>query len=346
MQTNNFKNNDEEIEKKINPYNFNNRLIRKLDVENLLHRYRIYQNINNLELYQQAFVHESYSWPYIKETMKNDSIEIVEKPEGAIELQPVSYETLEFLGDRYANAAVAHYLILRFPDSAEGFLSDINSKLISAKGYSKLARTLNFGPLILASRHQDEKNNVRDDDDVLCDVFEAFIGALYRDFSETQTSIGHLTGSEFGCGPGFLVVHKLIFNLLEDDNTDIDFTELILKQTNYKSKINTYFQKHLKSKVEYRIDYKDSTPTGTVIFISLRDHMGKIYGFGYGNGTKKVEQKAARDALIRLNQIIVDPESEDEDNNNIDLEPYTEMIENYFTRFRNNGNNNNMIGFT
>lgn len=322
---------NQEQEKRINPYNFNNKLITKLDIENLLHKYGIYQNINNLELYQRAFVHESYSWPYIRETIRNDNVEIVEKPEGAIELQTDSYETLEFLGDRIANAAVAHYITLRYPDTNEGFLSDLNGKLISARGYSKLARTLNFGQYILLSRHQDEKNNGREDDDILCDVFEAFISALYRDFSENQTAIGYLTGSEFGFGPGFLVAHKFIFNLLEDEGTDIDFVELILRQTNYKSKVNTYFQKHLKSKVTYQVDYKDLTPSGTINFVSLRDSNGKIYGFSYGSNVKKTEQRAAKDALIRLNQIQDDDEQDD--SNDFDLEPYQEMIDNYFSRF-------------
>jgi ribonuclease-3 len=325
----------EEFEKKINPYNFNNKLITKLDIENLLHKYGIYQNINNLELYQRAFVHESYSWTYIKDTIRNDNIEIVEKPEGAIELKPESYEALEFLGDRIANAVVAHYLTLRYPNSNEGFLSDLNGKLISAKGYSKLARTLNLGQYILLSRHQDEKNNGREDDDILCDVFEAFICALYRDFSENQTAIGYLTCSEFGFGPGYLVAHKFIFNLLEDEGTDIDFVELIIKQTNYKSKVNTYFQKHLKLKVSYQLDYKDLTPSGTINFVSLRGSDGKIYGFSYGSNVKKIEQRCAKDALIRLNQI--QPNDDDDDKqylNEFDLEPYQEMIDNYFQRFQ------------
>lgn len=326
--------NNEEQEKRINPYNFNNKLITRLDIENILHKFGIYQNINNLELYQRAFVHESYSWPYIKEIISNDNIEITEKPEGTLELQPNSYETLEFLGDRIANAVVAHYITLRYPDTNEGFLSDLNGKLISARGYSKLARALNFGQYIILSRYLDEKHNGREDESILCDVFEAFISALYRDFSENQTAIGYLTGSEFGFGPGFLVAHKFIFNLLEHEGTDIDFVELILRQTNYKSKANTYFQKHLKSKVVYQLDYKESTPNGTINFVSLRDSNGKMYGFSYGSNIKKIEQRAARDALIRLRQIQDDSdEQEDSNSNDFDLEPFQEMIDNYFQRF-------------
>ena len=45
----------------VNPYNFNNNLLKPADINNLLHNYDIDLNITNLSLYQQSFIHKSYT---------------------------------------------------------------------------------------------------------------------------------------------------------------------------------------------------------------------------------------------------------------------------------------------
>ena len=52
---------DEIVSGYINPFNKVNKLITKNLVQNILKKYGIYQNINNLDLYQDAMVHESYT---------------------------------------------------------------------------------------------------------------------------------------------------------------------------------------------------------------------------------------------------------------------------------------------
>ena len=124
-----------------------------------MRRYGIFQNINNLSLYQQAFTHDSYSIPHTNEIMERDSVKLIDKPEGAIELQEMSYQRLEFLGDRVVNLIIAFYLFERYPQQNEGFMTKIYSKIVDCKGLSRLARKVNFGQFILISRHLDEKNN-------------------------------------------------------------------------------------------------------------------------------------------------------------------------------------------
>jgi ribonuclease-3 len=321
-----LKDKDEEIldEKKINPYNFNNRFIKKSEIENILRRYGIFQTIHNLALYQQAFTHDSYCWDHANQIMNRDSVQIVDKPEGAIELQDASYQRLEFLGDRVINLIISLYLFQRYPGQKEGFLTKIYSKIVDCKGLARLARKVNFGQYLLVSRHLDEKNNARDKDNILEDSFEAFIGALFYDFNTKLNGFGYLTSSEFNSGPGFQICQKFILNLIEDEETGIDFVELISKDSNYKQMINTYFQK-FNIKAKYQTTRNENIyimENGQIIFgcevedpptdfafsdriwwIQLKDTNGKIYADSVGRDKQQTEQLAARKALISLGRL-------------------------------------------
>ena len=315
-------NKDKEIEdKKINPYNFNNRSIKKNEIENILRRYGIFQNINNLSLYQQAFTHDSYSIPHTNEIMERDSVKLIDKPEGAIELQEISYQRLEFLGDRVVNLIIAFYLFERYPQQNEGFMTKIYSKIVDCKGLSRLARKVNFGQFILISRHLDEKNNARNKDKYLEDCFEAFIGALFYDFATKLNASGYVTAADFIIGPGFQICQKFLVHLIEDEETGIDFVELIGKDRNYKQKINTYFQT-FSLKGKYQIIKNDNIyilNDGEVVFgaefdeqptnysyqdriwwVSLKDNHDKTYATAYGREKQQTEQKCAFNALIKL----------------------------------------------
>jgi dsRNA-specific ribonuclease len=307
--------------KKINPYNFNNRFIKKNEIENILRRYGIFQTINDLTLYQQAFTHDSYCWTQTNEIMERDEVDIVDKPEGAIELQNISYQRLEFLGDRVINLIIAFYLFERYPKQNEGFLTKIYSKIVDSKGLAKLARKVNFGQFILFSRHLDEKNNARNKDKYLEDCFEAFIGALFYDFATKLNASGYVTAADFIIGPGFQICQKFIVNLIEDEETCIDFVELIGKDRNYKQKMNTYFQTFgLKGK--YTVDKNENIyilNEGEIVFgsesddppnkysyqdriwwVSLKDNQDKLYGSAYARERQQAEQKCAFLSLVKL----------------------------------------------
>ncbi len=322
-------NNDEE--KKINPYNFNNRFIKKNEIENILRRYGIFQTVNDLSLYQKAFTHDSYCWNHTNEIMERDEVKIVDKPEGAIELQTVSYQRLEFLGDRVINLIIAFYLFERYPEQNEGFLTKIYSKIVDSKGLAKLARKVNFGQYILFSRHLDEKNNARNKDKYLEDCFEAFIGALFYDFATKLNASGYVTAADFIIGPGFQICQKFIVNMIEDEETGIDFVELIGKDRNYKQKMNTYFQSFgLKGKYtiekneniyimdEGEIIFGDEQPAkysyqDRIWWVSLKDNQDRLYGTAYAREKQQAEQKCAYLSLLKLGRekYLNDPDFDD-----------------------------------
>ena len=89
------------------------------------------------------------------------------------------YERLEFLGDRVLGLVVAHWLIERFPD-AEGKLSQRLNALVTGEVCAEIGRELGV-PSHLRLGKQAQDDGVFQSDNVLGDVIEALIGALYLD---------------------------------------------------------------------------------------------------------------------------------------------------------------------
>jgi ribonuclease-3 len=89
------------------------------------------------------------------------------------------YERLEFLGDRVLGLVVADWLVERFPD-AEGKLSQRLNALVTGEVCAEIAREIGV-PSHLRLGKQAQDDGVFQSDNVLGDVVEALIGALYLD---------------------------------------------------------------------------------------------------------------------------------------------------------------------
>ncbi len=88
------------------------------------------------------------------------------------------YQRLEFLGDRVLGLVIAQMLFERYPDEAEGRLSHRLNSLVSGATCAEIGRAAGL------SSHMNLGKQARDDgaqesDNVLGDVIEALIGALY-----------------------------------------------------------------------------------------------------------------------------------------------------------------------
>ena len=108
----------------------------------------------NLALYEQALTHGSASATH--------------------------YERLEFLGDRVLGLIVADWLYERFPQEKEGQLSRRFNQLVAGDTCAAVARQIDVrAHLRLGKQARDD--GAIDSDNVLGDVMEALIGALYLD---------------------------------------------------------------------------------------------------------------------------------------------------------------------
>jgi ribonuclease-3 len=88
------------------------------------------------------------------------------------------YERLEFLGDRVLGLIIAAWLYELFPAEPEGKLSRRFNALVSGETCAEIARELEVGGMVILGK-QARDDGAADSDNVLGDIVEALIGALY-----------------------------------------------------------------------------------------------------------------------------------------------------------------------
>jgi dsRNA-specific ribonuclease len=144
----------------------------------------------------------------------------------------------------------------------------------------------------------DDLQNARDEDKILCDVFEAFIAAIYLDFNNDK----HGFLNSFISGAGYQVAELFLVNLIEDESSNLDITKFILDDHNYKNKIVKLIKRLFKYNPSYRVAKSDiSNSSGTIITVELiNPNTKEIISSGTGNNPKKAEQDASKNALIKL----------------------------------------------
>lgn len=119
-----------------------------------------FPKFKNKKLLNQAFIHRSY----LNETTQ--------------ELK--SNERLEFLGDSILSFVVSTHLFEKYPNYEEGTLTNLRSLLVNTKNLAGTANRLGFGALLKLSKGEEESKG-RQNQSLLADSFEAFIGALFLD---------------------------------------------------------------------------------------------------------------------------------------------------------------------
>lgn len=90
------------------------------------------------------------------------------------------YQRLEFLGDRILGLVIADMLYRRYSDEAEGRLSHRLNALVSGSACAEIARQIDLPPQIKLGK-QARDDGAQQSDNVLGDVVEALIGAVYLD---------------------------------------------------------------------------------------------------------------------------------------------------------------------
>lgn len=89
----------------------------------------------------------------------------------------VDNERLEFLGDSLLGFAVASDLYGSMPDAPEGELTALRSALVRASALAEYARALQLGQHLRMGRGEATSGG-RERDGLLCDAFEALLGAV------------------------------------------------------------------------------------------------------------------------------------------------------------------------
>ena len=178
---------------------------------------------------------------------------------------------MEFLGDSVLSSIVADFLYSKYVNDDEGKLSRLKSQIVSAKNLSKWAKNISLDKFILISKSE-ELNSARNRDTLLCDSFEAVIGAVYLDSD-------FLTTSNF--------IKKFLNSQKKFGITDYKST--------LQEKVQSEFQTLPQYKVikEYGPDHDKKFEVGVYINDSL-------FGIGVGISKKEAEQMSAREAGKKL----------------------------------------------
>jgi ribonuclease-3 len=161
-----------------------------------------------------------------------------------------------------------------------------------------LAKVIGLHDYLVIGRTLDDLHNARDEDKILCDVFEAFIAAIYLDFNNDK----HGFLSSFISGAGYQVAELFLISLIEDESAQLDITTFILDDRNYKNKIIKLVKRIFKYNPVFKVIKNDVSRSGeAIITVQLVNPNNKdVLGEGKGQNIKKAEQDTSKNALIKL----------------------------------------------
>jgi dsRNA-specific ribonuclease len=282
----------------ITPYNFTNNPITEKALQHFFSKGGIHLTPNNLKIYQQAFVHRSYVKHKVKAYVKRHNggnAELEPCPEGCMNLCPDCNERLEFLGDSIVGATVVSYLYRRFSENDEGFMTKLKTRLVKTNTLASFANYLGLGQFMVISKHVEDRCGGRTNPRMLEDLFEAFIGAMYLDFSDKQ--VDALTPMNLFYGIGYSVCETFLINIIEKR---VDFEDLIMKDENYKDILLRHFQQRYQQTPKYLQLELSGNGNSRKFTMGVLDPGGNVIGRGTESSKKKAEQIASKEALIGM----------------------------------------------
>jgi ribonuclease-3 len=187
-----------------------------------------------------------------------------------------SNERLEFLGDSVLGLVTCEQLYLRFPEYQEGDLTKIKSVVVSRRTCARISKHLNLGDFLFLGKGMNIHAAVPAS--LLADVYESLVAAIYLDGgleAASQFIIKHL-------GPE-------IDQVVEESHGG-----------NFKSLLQQVAQRELGNTPQYQLlDEKgpDHSKCFKISAVIGRHH----YPAAWGRNKKEAEQKAAMNALAKIN---------------------------------------------
>ena len=148
-------------------------------------------------------------------------------------------------------------------------------RFVCGEQLAYLSNSLNLNQFMIISKHIEENCDGRNNIHILEDIFEGFLGALYSDTND------------------FKLVERFIIQCIEKH---IDFSDLILKDNNYKDQILRYFQHNYKIHPTYKTEKIEENNNYQCKIFKGDEYIET----GYGNSKKKSEQDASKNALMKF----------------------------------------------
>ncbi len=181
-------------------------------------------------------------------------------------------ERLEFLGDAVLSTIVAEYLFTKYPNSDEGFLTKMRSKIVKRQSLDNIADRMGLDMLL------SHYNATRLSRSMLGNALEALVGAIYVEKGYEYTKD--------------YVIRRILRRYL-------NIHELEHFDDNYKSQLLEWCQKHghtvdYKVLSRYKSDKRDKFKVAVYVD-------GKKVGTADDFNKKSAEQMASERAMYALN---------------------------------------------
>ena len=187
-----------------------------------------------------------------------------------------SNERLEYLGDSVLSLVVGEYLFSTFPDEEEGFLTKARSHLVNKESLSEAAARIKLGKYLFYDKRyiNSSPKGLRT---ISADALEALIGAVYLD-------------------QGIESAKEFIYKWIIRPN---QLSGRLETDSNYKGQLLEYTHANNLANPNYDL-VKEEGPEHSKLF-TIEVFIGKeSFGIGTGKNKKSAEQKAAKDAIIKL----------------------------------------------
>ena len=205
----------------------------------------------NLHIFKQAFSHKSAVEPKLHTVTSN--------------------ERLEYLGDSVLSTIVAEYLFKKYPNSDEGFLTKMRSKIVKRKTLNRIADDMGIDVVLM------ENNDTHLSESMKGNALEALVGAIYLE-------------------KGFEMTRRIVVSKILRRHLNIH--DLEDKDDNYKSQLLEYCQKNgseIDYKVMERFKLENRDRFKIAVFVD-----GKEIAIGEDFNKKSAEQNASFKALKTL----------------------------------------------
>lgn len=166
------------------------------------------------------------------------------------------------------SAIVAEYLFLKYPESDEGFMTKMRSKIVKRDSLNEIGAKMGLDELL------EHYNDTKISTSMLGNAFEALAGAIYFE-------LGYKKGKK-------LIINKILRQYL-------DIHELETYDDNYKSQLLEWSQKNSKAiefrtVSKYKLQKRDRFKIAVIVD-------GKKYGVADDFNKKSAEQNAAQSTL-------------------------------------------------
>ena len=110
----------------------------------------------------------------------------VEQKHMAVQLGDSSYERLEYLGDSILRLVISDYLLIRYKNMDQGDLTKLRSQIENGLSLAEISRIIGLPKYLLLPRNMEATGAREKIGKLQCDIFEAFIAAIYYDSMEMK----------------------------------------------------------------------------------------------------------------------------------------------------------------